>query len=105
MVLLCMTALAVRAITEARDVAGDELTELSLPEEPSLAEPTVGNPISHGQLIGLSKLLRKYANQTAAEEGSERLGSYTLDSLLSGSTFYIPPPPPKKESVSSIFGV
>jgi hypothetical protein len=102
MVLLCMTDLVVRAINEAREVAADELTNLCLPGEPSLAEPAVGNPISHGQLIGLAKLLRKYADLVPAKGENGEAVTYTLDSLLRGSNIYIPPPPPKKEPVGSI---
>lgn len=102
MVLLCMTPLAARAITEARKVAGDGLAELCLPEEPPLADPVAGNPISHGQLIGIAKLLRKHADKTTARDEGGEVVSYTLDSLLRGCTLYIPPPPPKKEPVSSL---
>jgi hypothetical protein len=103
MVLFCMTPLVVRAITEARHIAEDELTELCLPDEPSLADPAVGNPISHGQLIGIAKLLRKHAGESSRKDEAGELVSYTLDSLLRGCTFYISPPPPKKEPVSSVF--
>lgn len=100
MVLLCMTPLVVQAITKARDVAEDELTELCLPGDPSLAELAIGNPISHGQLIGIAKLLRKYADKATTKDEDGQTISYSLDSLLRGSKFYTPPPPPKKEPVS-----
>lgn len=93
MVLLCMTPLAVQAIEEARKVAEDELLELQLPE------PVAGEPISHSQLIDLSKLLRKHADDISVHGVDGDPPSYTLDSLLKGSRFYVPPPPPKKEPV------
>lgn len=97
--LLCMTSTVVRAIHEARKIAEDELRELCMPGEPSLEKAEVGNPISHGQLIGLSKLLRNHVNQLLERDVDGELEVYTLDELLKGSEFYIPPPPPKKEPV------
>jgi hypothetical protein len=57
--------------------------------EPSLVNPCLGNPISHGQVIDLSMQLR--------EGGFE---PYRLEDLLRGSNVYIAPPPPKSEPVS-----
>lgn len=120
MVLLTMTAGAVRALERAGQVVPDEYAKLQRPDEPSLADPTPGNPISHSQLIDLSRLLKSYAAQFAAKE--EELAAKeeeqkrredtphqeddkepqepmptTLDALLRSSTVYVPPPPPKKE--------
>ncbi|KAJ0165591.1 hypothetical protein CTA2_10690 [Colletotrichum tanaceti] len=55
-------------------------------EEPSLEKPTVGNPITHRQILDLSKKLR-----------SEGVDGFSLEGLLRGATVYIPPPPPKPE--------
>lgn len=102
MVLLTMTPAAVRALTKAAQLAPDDLEKLQLSAEPPLAEPKAGNAVSHGQLIGLSKLLKKHASGVAnaeAETDGEPL-DYTLESLLRGSQIYIPPPPPKKEPAS-----
>lgn len=55
-------------------------------EDPSLADPTPGKPISHGQFIATWRQLRA--------QGHER---YTLEGLLRGATVYVPPPPPKPE--------
>ncbi|TVY60880.1 hypothetical protein LSUE1_G009295, partial [Lachnellula suecica] len=57
--------------------------------EPSLNDPKVGNPISHGQVIDLSRQLK-----------SRGLSPCTLEALLKGARVYIPPPPPKKEPTS-----
>jgi hypothetical protein len=56
--------------------------------EPSLENPKVGNPISHGQAIDLSKQLKALGMQPC-----------NLDILLRGSWIYVPPPPPKLEPV------
>ena len=58
--------------------------------EPSLENPKVGNPISHGQVIDLSRQLK-----------AQGLSPCSLEVLLKGARFYVPPPPPKKEPVSS----
>ncbi|KAF2739501.1 hypothetical protein EJ04DRAFT_329644 [Polyplosphaeria fusca] len=92
MVLLMMTPAIVRAIDTARECAGDELSKLQLPDEPSLAEPEAGKPISHSQLIDISKLLKKHADTAQADHGA-----FTLDLLLKGSAIHIALPPPKKE--------
>ncbi|GAB0137803.1 hypothetical protein EsDP_00006056 [Epichloe bromicola] len=54
--------------------------------EPSLREPAVGNPISHGQIVDLWRGLKK-ADQA----------SHSLEQLLRGSQVYCPPPPLKPE--------
>lgn len=59
-------------------------------KEPSLSNPKLGNPISHGQIIDLWKELK-------TRSSSPR----TLDMLLRGARVYIPPPKPKPEPVSS----
>ena len=58
-------------------------------EEPSLFDPKIGNPISHSQIIDLSRQLK--------EQG---LPFCSLELLLRGSRVYIPPSPPKPEPVS-----
>ncbi|KAF1949285.1 hypothetical protein CC80DRAFT_497601 [Byssothecium circinans] len=126
MVLLTVTPAIVRALEAAEAVAAEDFGELQLSSEPSLAAPAVGQPVSHGQLIDLSRLLRKHeADITAREEKARRCSQEeesitarqdsveplqadkstqqqplpaprTLDALLRGSSIYIPPPPPKK---------
>lgn len=102
MVLLTVTPAIVRAIAEAQKVADEELEKLQLSHEPSLAEPSVGSPISHGQLIDLSKLLKNHADEIAEKDEEGEGIVYSLDTLLKGSKVYIPPPPPKKEPVSNL---
>lgn len=59
--------------------------------EPILKDPKVGNPISHGQVVDLSKQMK--------DQGMEPC---RLETLLKGSRIYIPPPPPKPEPVSQL---
>ncbi|KAG5970015.1 hypothetical protein E4U55_001875 [Claviceps digitariae] len=58
--------------------------------EPSLTDPAVGNPISHGQILDLWKALN-----TDQDQGHQ--ASPSLEQLLRGSRVYCPPPPPKPE--------
>lgn len=112
MVLLTMTAGAVLALERAEQVVPDEYAKLQRPDEPSLADPKSGNPISHSQLIDLSRLLKSYVAKFAEKEEQQNIREdtphqdddkpqepmpTTLDALLRNSTVYIPPPPPKKE--------
>jgi hypothetical protein len=62
--------------------------------EPPLSHPKVGDPISHGQVIDISRDLK-----------ARRIQSSSLETLLKGSKVYIPPPPPKAEPVSDIVHV
>nr|RBQ98133.1 hypothetical protein FVER53263_11618 [Fusarium verticillioides] len=54
--------------------------------EPTLDDPKLGNPMSHGQIIDLWKQLKAQGNS-----------NFTLEQLLRGASVYIPPPPPKPE--------
>ena len=66
--------------------------------EPSLDQPAVDNPITHGQIIAISKTLRE--NKTNVnDEKPTNMFSYHLDDLLRGSKVYIDPPKPKAEPV------
>ncbi|POS82513.1 hypothetical protein EPUL_005363, partial [Erysiphe pulchra] len=49
-------------------------------------EPKVGDPISHKQVIELSKLMK-----------SQNHESYRLEKMIRGSRLYVPPPPPAPE--------
>ena len=58
--------------------------------EPSLKSPRVGNPISHSQIIDLSRQLK-----------AQHITPNDLETLLRGIAVYIAPPPPKPEPVPS----
>lgn len=94
MVLLTMTPAVVAAVKRCQEVAEEELEQLQLGSEPSLATPEVGNPISHGQLIDISKLL-KARNKLQEDEAEDQKTSYRLNDLLRGSKIHVPPPTPK----------
>lgn len=75
--------------------------DISLPEAPnggpSLEEPELHHPITHSQVIALSKALRDHYSSTY-QHGAPSVG-YDLDSLLRGSTIYVDPPKPKPKPV------
>jgi hypothetical protein len=99
MVLLTMTTAVVEALHKSPpaiakdDVESSSEAAQAAPSdgEPSLANPAVGNPISHGQIVDLWKRL---------QGDSEPAPS--LEMLLRGSRVYVPPPPPKPEKVRTI---
>ncbi|OAQ71826.1 ATPase, vacuolar ER assembly factor, Vma12 [Purpureocillium lilacinum] len=90
MVLLTMTPSIVDGLrkVEAEQDEGRRATAQSkdasaaASSEPSLEDPAVGKPISHGQIVDLWQKLRPSSN---------------LEQLLQGARVYIPPPPPKPE--------
>ncbi|PMD19189.1 hypothetical protein NA56DRAFT_575805 [Hyaloscypha hepaticicola] len=57
--------------------------------EPSLSNPMVGNPISHGQVVDISRDLK-----------SRGVQPLSLEALLRGSKVYAPPPLPRVEPTS-----
>ena len=65
-----------------------------LSAEPSLLYPRVGNPISHGQVVDISRDLKRHGIQPLS-----------LEALLRGSKVYAPPPPARVEPVSYILQV
>ncbi|KAF9696564.1 hypothetical protein EKO04_005220 [Ascochyta lentis] len=94
MVLLTMTPRIVRALSRAEEASPETYAKLQTPPEPTLTSPKPGNPISHRQLITLSKLTKQLPLDTDAEEESP---TPTLDALLRNTTIYTPPPPPRKQ--------
>ena len=99
MVLLTMTLAIVEAVHTYNANPPSLPNPPALTSEPSLENAAVGNPISHFQIIEMSKYLREqYAAGKRLDLRSERL-SYHLDELLRGSKIYTPPAPPKAEPV------
>lgn len=101
MVRLTMTASIVEGLqylAEARPAEDTEKTtepEGSTAEstrgassEPSLDDPAVGKPISHGQILDLWRSLQR-----------EGVVGFPLERLLQSAQVYNPPPPPKPEPV------
>jgi hypothetical protein len=117
MVLLTMTPGIVRALVRAEELSPDDFTKLQRPDEPTLADAKPRNPISHSQLIDLSKLLKQLPSTTSKSPAQQEYASssdantptetektssqhddtpipITLSSLLRHTTLYTPPPPP-----------
>jgi len=69
--------------------SGNKLGERNIPADPSLSSPKVGNSISHGQVINISRAMK-----------AQRLQPCSLELLLKGSRVYIPPPTPKPDPAS-----
>lgn len=90
MVLLTMTPFIIGALSRCKEVGIEvhQQPQASSEAEPSLQEPAIGKPISHGQIIQLWKLLKDHDAQ-----------SYTLENLLWGARVYVPPAPAKPEPV------
>ncbi|KAH7159631.1 endoplasmic reticulum-based factor for assembly of V-ATPase-domain-containing protein [Dactylonectria estremocensis] len=95
MVLLTMTPSIVEALTlhatpkrPAPAQKDDETTPSPqvTTDEPSLDEPTIGKPISHGQIVDLWRNLKSQGDS-----------AHSLEQLLRGANVYISPPPPKPE--------
>lgn len=94
MVLLTMTP----TIVEGLELRGttiipgiEEDKDSSKGNDPSLDDPAVGNPISHGQIVELWRELKLHSDDGV---------KFTLENLLKGARIYVPPPPPKPEKVS-----
>lgn len=99
MVRLTMTPTILRALEHIQE-KGQVPRVRSEFSEPSLDQPAVGNPITHGQIIAISKTLKEI--KTDASNGKEEaMVSYHLDDLLRGSKVYIEPSKPKAEPVGS----
>ncbi|KAH7383089.1 endoplasmic reticulum-based factor for assembly of V-ATPase-domain-containing protein [Cadophora sp. MPI-SDFR-AT-0126] len=63
--------------------------ESNISSEPTLCNPRIGNPISHGQVVDLSQDMKALELQPCR-----------LEDLLKGARLYISPPPPKPEPTS-----
>ena len=96
MVHLTITPTILRALGELQK-CGQFLEAIS--DEPLLENPDEGKPISHGQIIEISKKLK----QVKEEEQYgliDDVVSYHLDDLLRGTRVYRDPPKPKVEPVT-----
>lgn len=100
MVRLTMTKALVVALDYCSKADDNTLLLIFHENEPLLDDPALGNPITHSQVLALSKQLRQHAEDAsnAAKLKLEHV-AYDLDSLLRGSEVYIEPPKPKPEPV------
>ncbi len=69
---------------------GEKSVDQNEKTEPVLSSPSIGNPISHGQIMDISKEMK-----------SHRLKPDSLEILLRGSRVYVAPPKPRPEPVMS----
>ena len=95
MVLLTMTDAMVAAIRLYLKLETKDRGIVEQEGDPSPENPVSGQPISHGQIIAISKYLRELYEERD-EQGS--VGSprpFHLDELLRGSKVYIKPPKPR----------
>ena len=101
MVRLTITPAIIRALEELQ--ANGQVPEaFHGTSEPLLDQPATGNPITHGQIIAISKALKEI--KTDALNGKlHTMVSYHLDDLLRGSKVYVDPPKPKAEPVGSSY--
>lgn len=98
MVCLTTTPAILRALEELQN-RGQVVETLDGASEPSLEKPAQGKPITHGQIIAISKTLK----ETTIDATNGKLHnqvSYHLDDLLRGSRVYVEPPKPKAEPTS-----
>ena len=98
MVYLTMTPAIVRGLQQLQ-VSDQASQNNSVAAEPSLLNPTEGNPISHGQIIAISNALRRFnINQRSLDVG--HTASHHLNNLLLGARVYVEPPKAKNEPVA-----
>jgi hypothetical protein len=95
MVLLSMTP----AVAAAVKIYTEDGKYEQRPEEPSLDAPAPGNPISHGQLIDISKYLKANAEKARTWNSENEDVPIYLNELMRGCMIYAPPPKPKAEPV------
>lgn len=92
MVLLSMTPAVVAAV--AIYVKSEDYKARD--GEPSLEAASVGNPISHGQLIDISRYLKRNPEKVPDKDAEVPIH---LNELLRGCAMYVAPPVPKPEKV------
>jgi hypothetical protein len=88
------------AIAAAVKVFTEDENFKQLEDEPSLEAPEAGNPISHGQLIDISKYLKAHPSKVTGKSVDRKEVPTYLNELMKGCTVYVPPPKPKAEPVS-----
>jgi hypothetical protein len=91
----------VRLIATPRILSALEAIPPSSREELNVPDTlNLGNPISHDQIIRVSRYFRdKHSSRDVPIPTKIEDRSFNLDSLLRGTKLYIPPPPPKPEPV------
>jgi hypothetical protein len=95
MVLLSMTPAIAAAVKIYRKDAEHEQRA----EEPSLDTPQPGNPISHAQLVDISRYLKANPEKARASGSDDKDIPIYLNELMRGCIIFTPPPKPKAEPV------
>lgn len=93
MVLLVITPTIVSALERLSESSREQL---------GLPTPQLNEPISHNQLITLSRKLSSCSfedQRRSRADVKDETPSYTLNDLVRGTSVYIPPPAPKPEPV------
>ena len=101
MVYLTITHAIAEAIQKCKVISSNEWSSERHDDDSSLEAPTLGKPISHLQVIAISKFLRqhKYEQCTLNLRGSPDSPNFHLDTLLRGARIYMEPPQLKTEPV------
>ena len=102
MVHLTMTDAIVAAINLYSKLQPGDERAVELEGDPSLENPAPGLPISHGQIITISKYLQKHAEIQKEGASAHLSHGYHLDRLLRGSRVYVEPPQPKLPKVGPL---
>jgi len=95
MVLLTMTPAVVAAV----NVYLENNIHEQQSDEPELDAPKAGNPISHGQLVDISKYFKSNPEKAKGKSIDGESIPIHLSDLLRGCSMYNPPPKPKPEPV------
>ena len=98
MVLLTITP----KISHALDLLRSYDKALDLSSDPCLDDPAIGGPISHLQVIAISKSVQQCC-QFPGHKDEDRSTPLRLDDLLRGSKIHVEPPKPKNEPVAVPF--
>ena len=101
MVRLTMTHAIVEAIQKCKAIPRNEWDPEQHDDSTSLEAPTLGKPISHLQVIAISKCLRQHGEERSmldSKDGQDSPNFY-LDTLLRGARIHVEPPQPKTEPV------
>ncbi|KAK4690325.1 TMEM199 family protein, partial [Lecanoromycetidae sp. Uapishka_2] len=99
MVRLTMNKAVVQALKHLQHL-DQSLDTIENASQPSLNNPAVGLPISHDQIIAISKKLKQAPGASHRDEFGDAI-SFHLDDLLRGSRVYVEPPKPKAEPVAA----
>ena len=97
-----MTDAIVAAINLYSKLQRGDKRAVELEGDPPLNNPAPGLPISHGQIIAISKYLRKHAEFQNEGAGAQVSHEHYLDRLLRGSRVYVEPQQPKLPKVSLV---